>query len=304
MALVANQFHHIQMTDNFEKLDEWYNDVFHVRRYADHIKEGFPYLAIEKRMASLVCLADTVIEPIAPAFHVEGWEESPLGKFFLKFKNHWHSLAFYTDELGGLWERLRAHDVRFYVNGGGKLDERPTSGAIFTHPKDTVAALEFMPGPMSVDPRFLPGWDSLWWAKNHPSRVTRLAYATIVTKDLEKAMAFYVDVLGGKLLHENDSPLSGTRNAYVTINPDTVIELAEPVEPESLAAKDLVKNGESVHAMTWQVTNLEDALAYFKTKGMQVIERDSGTALIDPGDTYGSPFRFTTWGCPGDPRDA
>src|SRR5580704_11902220 len=86
---IGKLFHIIHMTGDLPELEAWYDDVFSVQRgFLDH-----HYMEGEKRDASLVVLGDCVIEPLAPAFRVEGWDAMPLGRFYNRFGTHWHSIA-------------------------------------------------------------------------------------------------------------------------------------------------------------------------------------------------------------------
>jgi catechol 2,3-dioxygenase-like lactoylglutathione lyase family enzyme len=153
------------------------------------------------------------------------------------------------------------------------------------------------PSLMANDARFKPGYDPHWWRDHHPTTLERLAYATAVTSDLERAKHIYVDVFGGKLLHELESPLTGTSNAYVALG-ETVIELAMPTRQGTYASDDLERNGEMHHAVTFKVTDLEQADKYLATKGVKSVARDEQTILYDPDTTMGAFFRLTTWSVP------
>jgi hypothetical protein len=292
-------FHLIHMTGDLPALEAWYDDVFDVKRgfLDNHYMEG------EIRDASLVTLADAVIEPLAPAFRVDGWDAMPLGKFYTRFGARWQSIAMYCDDTGDVWQACRDNNIRVYVNGGFVAEERP-SAAIMTHPKDTVGLLEFCKQEgilLELDPRSKPDFDPNYWRDHHPSTIERLAYTTAITKDLERAKRIYVDELGGTLLHENESELTGTRNAYVALG-ETVIELALPTVADSFAGRDLAANGEIHHAAAWKVADLGQAEKYLVSKGLQVSYRDDETLLFDPETTHGAYFRFTTWSVPNDPR--
>jgi catechol 2,3-dioxygenase-like lactoylglutathione lyase family enzyme len=196
------------------------------------------------------------------------------------------------------------------TDGGNPLDGRPTgersatsNGSLFTHPKDTGTQLEFYPHVMPSDPRFAPGWDGEWWAANHPLGLRRLAYATLVVRDMDRAVDMYVGGLGGKLLYEDTSVLTGTRNVYVLIGADTIVELASPASGDSLAGQDLVAYGDMLHAVAFRVNSLPAAEKHLAGKGIGVIARDDHTIVADPQKTFGAPFRFTTWDVPGDPRN-
>jgi catechol 2,3-dioxygenase-like lactoylglutathione lyase family enzyme len=196
------------------------------------------------------------------------------------------------------------------TDGGNPLNGRPTgersatsNGSLFTHPKDTGTQLEFYPHVMATDPRFAPGWDGEWWAANHPLGLRRLAYATLVVRDMDRAVDMYTGGLGGQMLHEDTSVLTGTRNVYVLIGADTIMELATPVNEDSLAGRDVAAYGDMLHAVAFRVNSLPAAEKHLSDKGIAVIARDDHTIVADPDKTFGAPFRFTTWDVPGDPRD-
>jgi catechol 2,3-dioxygenase-like lactoylglutathione lyase family enzyme len=291
---IGKLFHIIHMTGDLPSLEAWYDDVFSVRRgFLDH-----HYMEGEKRDASLVVLGNCVIEPLAPAFRVDGWEVMPLGRFYKRFGNHWHSIAWYTDDPGEIWQRCTDSGVRVYVEGGVLTSERPPpSAAIMTHPKDTIAQLEFFrrEGTMmeDQDPRFQPGFDPNWWAENHPLGLEGLAYTTVLSRDPDRAKHVYTDILGGTLVHENESALTGTRNSYVVMG-DTVVELATPTRAGTLAADDMEANGEIHHAAAFRVRDLDKAEKYLRSKGIELLQRDETTLLTTPATTHGVPFRWTT----------
>lgn len=299
---IGKLFHIIHMTGDLPALEDWYDEVFSVRRgFQDH-----QYMAEEKRDASLVVLGDCVIEPLAPAFRIEGWDTMPLGRFYRRFGTHWHSISWYTDDAGEIWRRCTENGIRVYVQGGVLTSEQPPpNAAIVTHPKDTIAQLEFMNPEGTqltrIDPRLAPGWDPTWWATNHPLGLERLAYTTVLTRDIPRAVRVYTYVLGGTPLHEEESALTGTHGVFVLLG-DTIVELATPVHDGTLAAKDMAANGEIHHAATFKVLDLDRAESHLRSKGIETIERDDSTLITDPATTHGVPFRWTTRDIPGDPR--
>ena len=82
---IGKNFHVIHMAGDVRELGLWYYDVFSVRQF---IPES--YMAAEKRDASLVLLGDLCIEPLAPAFRVEGWERMPLGRYYSQHGKRLH----------------------------------------------------------------------------------------------------------------------------------------------------------------------------------------------------------------------
>ena len=186
---LTQNFHMIHMTDNLKELDAWYYDVFSVQRFMPD-----SYSPTEVRDASLVLIGTFCVEPLAPAFRVEGWDAMPLGRFYRRFGHRWHSLAWYVPEgLTDLYRDLVAAGVRTFGSGGVKQVGEEPVGALFTHPRDTFTQLEFVPGPRpgqpevrasQSDPRLKPGWSPAWWARHHPLRIQNVSHATIAVRDL------------------------------------------------------------------------------------------------------------------------
>jgi hypothetical protein len=299
-------FHLFHMSDDFERLHAWYHDVFAVQggwHGPDH------YAPSEKRYADLLTVVDTVVEPMAPAKDVEGWEQMPVGRFETKFGSRWHSIAWFVSDIFALYDALKDNDVRFFAGGGVSVAERPTrSIPLYTHPKDTMGQLEFIERrilegrPSGDDPRFQPGYDARWWVDNHPLGLERLGWITTVTGDVAAAKRIYGDVLGGRQIHEAESTLTDTQGVFLAMGDHTVLELATPLSKDSLAGADHAKYGDILHAVTWKVVDLDRAESYLGSKGIRTLDRDGSTLIADPATTFGAVMRFTTADVPGDPR--
>ncbi|MCW2522404.1 MAG: hypothetical protein JWO63_739 [Frankiales bacterium] len=294
---IGKLFHIIHISEDMEPLDAWYDDVFAPTRGI--MDNGFS--PIEKRDASLIVIADAIIEPMAQS-KMEGADVLPVGRFTKKFGRHWHSLAWYVDDVGPLWDSMKAQDVRVVTDGGVPLPTRPTGGSLFTHPKDTHTQLEFYPHIIPTDPRFAPDFDAFAWEK-HPLGLKRLAYATVVVADLDRATAVFTTGIGGTKIGEGLSDLTQTRYVRVAVGDGTVVELATPLEDNSIAGRDLAKNGDMCHAVAWQVNDLDQTREYLASKNISIVDADETTLLANPEDTYGGVMRFTTEVIPGDPRD-
>ena len=298
---IESLYHVIHLTEDRAPLDAWYDEVFLPRR-------GFMdanYYDGEQRDASLVTIADAVVEVLAPARFADGWDVMPIGRFFTRFGRHWHSIAWYVEDIGDAWERLRSHGLRVIFPGGAPGSDAPPSDPtpIFTHPKETVTQLQFMRrrprqgaeefAIQGDDPRFLPGWWSGWWAEHHPLGIERLAYVTVITADPAQAEGVYVDVLDGRVVTRGSSPLTATDDVFVKVGTQTVIQISRPDNQPSLARVDLDTNGSMLHAVAFQVRDLDAAERHLRGNGVAVVGRDEHTLLADPADTFGAPFRFT-----------
>jgi hypothetical protein len=301
---IGKNFHIIHMTDDLRELDLWYYDVFSVRRF---MPEG--YMAAEKRDASLVVLGDLCIEPLAPAFRVDGWDKMPLGRFYSRHGKRLHSIAWYVDAgMSDLYDSLRAAGFDCRGTAGVRLTEDYVEGPVFTNPKDTLTQLEFIPAPnvpggpsMLRDPRYAEGWHPSWWADFHPLQIQKTSHVTVSTFDLARARDIFVGVLQGTLLFEGDNEIHGSHSAFVLVGSDLIIELAEPIEGGPLQ-QDMVRFHHGVYSLTFKVRDLEMAREHLDRKGVKTDRVDEETIVTDPETSHGCVMAFTTWEVPGDPR--
>ncbi|HEY3942163.1 MAG TPA: VOC family protein [Acidimicrobiales bacterium] len=300
MFTIGKNFHVIHMSDDLDTLDAWYDDVFSVARFMNH-----QFSDVLKRDASLVLIGDLCIEPMQPSFRVEDWDKVAIGRFYNRFGKRWHSIAWYTegpDDIAPLYKQLIDNDVRVYSGTGVPSADGPPAGAIFTHPADTFTQLEFMaPAAGLGDPRFHGWFNADWWATGHPLGIVQSSHVTLAVRDVEAARDRYVHAVGGKLLHEGDVALTQSRSAFVAVG-DLVVELAQPIEPDSTLAKDMEAHQQSLYAVTLQVRDLPAARRYLESKGIAIAESDDSTLLTDPSTTHGAVFGFTTWQIPNDAR--
>ncbi|HEX3565257.1 MAG TPA: VOC family protein [Acidimicrobiales bacterium] len=304
MFQIGKNFHIIHMTDDLGALDAWYDDVFAVERFMDH-----QFSDILKRYGSLVLIGDLCVEPMAPSFDVAGWEEVAIGRFWRRFGRAWHSIAWYTEDPGDiaeLYDQLVADGVRIYSGTGVRSQEEMPTGALFTHPHDTITQLEFIgpprPGSPLRDPRFGLDFDPSPWAMDHPLHVLKSSHTTLVVADLAQARDVYVKTLGGTLIHEGQMALQRTHSAFVSVGTDLVIELAQPLDDTSPMSAALAMLGPSLYSVSLRVRDLGEAETYLMSKGFRFATRDDHFLFSDPDSSQGVVFGFTTWDVPGDFR--
>lgn len=97
--------------------------------------------------------------------------------------------------------------------------------------------------------------------------------------------------------------MTGTRDIYVALGPQTVLQLSIPEDEQSLAGAEMARNGEALHAVAFTVGDLDAAARFLTSRGVVIAARDDETLLVDPATCFGAPYRFTTFRAPGDPRD-
>jgi methylmalonyl-CoA epimerase len=119
-----------------------------------------------------------------------------------------------------------------------------------------------------------------------------LHHTGIVVRSLKETYAVYRDQLGMKLLVEEYIEDQGVRAALLDTG-NSLIELLEPVEPETGIARYLEKRGEGMHHICLEVDGIQRALDELKGKGLQLIDETprpglTGTiAFLHPSASHG-----------------
>jgi catechol 2,3-dioxygenase-like lactoylglutathione lyase family enzyme len=294
---IGKLFHLTHVVEDLDAVDRWYDEVFAVDRFY----KGYEKAA--KRHASLVVISDIVMEPVQLATEVEGAAESPIGKFRARYGQHFHSIAWYADDMEDAHARFDAAGFRLYdVKGRQVTTERPAL-AIWTHPKDTHALLEFAPtGDYARDPRLKPDWSDARW-RTHPLGIERTSHVTVLFADLGDADAVYIDALDGRLIHEED--VAGRRRSrYYALGEDTIVEAAQPLAADSPEGRELDRYGEGVFEATFATTDLAGAAAFLEAKGQRVVADSDGApkVVLEPDVAFGMRLVFSERRIPGDTR--
>jgi catechol 2,3-dioxygenase-like lactoylglutathione lyase family enzyme len=294
MFKIGKIFHLTHVVNDLAAVDRWFDEIFAVNCFY----HGFEKLAA--REASLVLIGDLVMEPVMLA-KVPDADRTPIGKFLARFGQHFHSIAWYVDDVGAMAADLGQHNLRLYDVTGRVVKPPLRTEAIWTHPKETHALLEFAAtGNYIPDPRLQPGWTTAPW-RDHPLGIDRTSHITVLFGDLKVAKSLYVDLLGGKLLHESETP-GRKRSAFIAVGEDTVIEAAQPLSATSAEGRDLEANGEGVHAVTFKTLNLTRAAEFLKSKKQRIQAENANSFVLNVEDSFGMPMGFTDLPIPGDPR--
>lgn len=99
----------------------------------------------------------------------------------------------------------------------------------------------------------------------------KINHIGIAVKNLEASMSLYRDVLGMTFEGTEEVNDQRVRVAFFAIG-ESRIELLEPTTPDSPVAKFLEKNGEGVHHVAYQVTDVAAALETLRNTGVRLID--------------------------------
>jgi catechol 2,3-dioxygenase-like lactoylglutathione lyase family enzyme len=294
MFQIGKLFHLTHVVDDLDAVDAWYDDVFSVHRFY----RGYEKLA--GREASLLVIGDVVFEPMMPA-RVEELRNQSVKRFHDRFGQHFHSIAWYVDDVNDISAALDGQGLRLYNLVGKQVRPPHETTAVWTHPRETYGQLEFaLYADFIKDPRFEPGWSAAPW-REHPLGIEAASHIGVVVRDVAAAQHLYCDVLGGTLLLEETSA-DGGQSAFVAVGEDTVVELVQPSSPTSRAGRDLEQNGEGIHSIIFRTSDLAKARDFLAAKGMEPEQDGASTIVLGPDQAFGMVIGFTDRVLPNDPR--
>jgi hypothetical protein len=142
------------------------------------------------------------------------------------------------------------------------------------------------------DPRVNdPAWTSNFSSDEHPMGIQGTHF-TVVTSDREAATGNLVDNFSGEVVHESNRTVHGTQSSFVGLGRDVVLEVAEPLDEQSQAGRDLAAGGR-FHAVTLRVRELGPALQYLQSRQVGAHQVGPGHAVLDRADTHGVLFRLS-----------
>jgi catechol 2,3-dioxygenase-like lactoylglutathione lyase family enzyme len=288
-------FHLTHVVSDLDAADRWYDEVFAVcRYYRAHMKPAV-------REASLLAIGDCVMEPVQLA-RVPGAEHSPIGKFYARFGQRFHSIAWYVDSVEDTCAALSRHNIRLYDLVGKVVTEPQGQLAVWTHPKDTHALLEFaVIEKFPIDARLQPSWSAAFWREQHPLGIERASHITVLVRDLREAKTLYQEILGGTLLHEEESPQQ-KRSAFFAVGADTVIEAAQPLSATGPEGRDLEQAGEGIYAVTFKTRDVKKAADFLQAKKQRIEWQGTESLVLNREDAFGMVIGFTQRRIPHDLR--
>ena len=104
-------------------------------------------------------------------------------------------------------------------------------------------------------------------------------------------LKFYTETLGLKLQGIEVVAEYGVRTAIIQVG-DSKIELLESTSPDGTIARFIEKKGEGLHHLGLEVTNVREAIAEFKSKGVTLIDNvprpgveNTSIAFVHPKDS-------------------
>ena len=106
---------------------------------------------------------------------------------------------------------------------------------------------------------------------------TAIDHVGIAVPDLDVAIAFYRDVYGMEVLHEETNEEQGVREAMVGVGPRTsgqagsCIQLLAPLTPESTIARFLDRSGPGLQQLAFRVDDVEHVAEVLRERGLRLL---------------------------------
>ena len=124
---------------------------------------------------------------------------------------------------------------------------------------------------------------------------TAIDHVGVAVSDLDEAIAYYRDVLGMPLVHEEENTDQGVREAMMAIGDSgSCVQLLAPLTDESPIAKFLDRCGPGLQQVAFRVTDIDAVSATLRERGVELLydEARKGTAgarinFVHPKDAGG-----------------
>jgi len=102
--------------------------------------------------------------------------------------------------------------------------------------------------------------------------IKKVEHIGVAVENIEKSVHIFRDLLGIPLEGVYESDVIKTKIAFFPVDGCT-IELIEPMDPSSPAAKFIQKRGEGIHHICLGVENVEAALRHYESLGIELLNK-------------------------------
>ena len=123
--------------------------------------------------------------------------------------------------------------------------------------------------------------------------IKRIEHIGVAVKDINQSTSLFRDILGLPLTKYYESETTKAKVAFFTVGEST-FELLQPTDPASVLGKFLERKGEGIHHICLGVENIEEALSYFASRGVELIDKKPRKstdnrliAFLNPKSTHG-----------------
>ena len=103
---------------------------------------------------------------------------------------------------------------------------------------------------------------------------TAVDHVGVAVPDLEAAISFYTETLGGRLAHRETNEAQGVEEAMIAFGTTpgaAQVQLLAPLTPESTIAKFLDRSGPGVQQVAYRVENVDEASTMLRERGLRLL---------------------------------
>jgi catechol 2,3-dioxygenase-like lactoylglutathione lyase family enzyme len=279
MLKVRNLIHlaHV-LADNAQRrqAEAFYLDVFAAQTFSD----ARPMPGLE-RDETLTLIGKTQIIPMAPVD-----ETSVMARDLRNYAGGFMGIALKVEATRPVLKHLEEHGLH-PIWAPGYEDV-----FVLTRRRESCnIPYEFCAVEMPNDLRLRPEWSPDWWRDAHPLGIEGLASVGTAVEDLDAAEKFYRDVFNFEVVGRREIK-SESADAVLVRTTDLVLELMHPKKSGTPLAEFLDHKRAGFYSITWKVKSRDKAVAYLKSKGLNLIEGPERTTL-DPRQIFGARYSFS-----------
>lgn len=123
--------------------------------------------------------------------------------------------------------------------------------------------------------------------------IKKIEHIGVAVKDINQSTSLFRDILGLPLAKYYETETTKAKVAFFTVGNST-FELLQPTDPTSVLGKFLERKGEGIHHICLGVEKMEEALDYFASQGVELIDKKPRKshdnrliAFLNPKSTHG-----------------
>jgi len=120
--------------------------------------------------------------------------------------------------------------------------------------------------------------------------IKKFNHVGIAVKDLDRAVEFFQETYGAKLVWRKKYQDEKMETALISIS-EAQFELLASLDPQSLINRFIESRGEGIHHVSLEVDQFDQAIEAIKAKGLRVISEadteDFKAAFIHPQSNFG-----------------
>jgi methylmalonyl-CoA/ethylmalonyl-CoA epimerase len=114
--------------------------------------------------------------------------------------------------------------------------------------------------------------DALPTPRTPTALFTAIDHVGVAVPDLDAAIAFYRDTFGMELVHTEENPEQGVREAMMAVGSSgSCVQLLAPLTPESTIAKFLDRSGPGIQQVAYRVTDVDAVGATLRERGVRLL---------------------------------